>query len=204
MKLGGGSSSSSLKQLLPTELLDTKTTFLYNGLNITLSVDSQALRPDQDINRSIIGACNKYNYAWHTDDVPFPHFYQVDFGTEVTVQKVCLNPISDNISCIFKEYNIQYSTNGINYKNIYPTNKIYVPKYCIGNITASDIIQYYDDCINEFDPISTRYIKIVMYNTYDHRGYKWAGFCNLRIYGNISDNIFLDKNKYIYGCKNNI
>lgn len=198
---GGGSSSSSLKQLLPTELLDTKTTFLYNGLNITLSVDSQALSPDQDINRSIIGACNEYNYAWHTDDVPFPHFYQVDFGTKVTIQKVCFNPISDNIVCIFREYNIQYSTDGINYKNIYLTNKIYDPsKGYIGFIAASNIIQYYEDCINEFDdPISTRYIKIVMYNTYDYRGYKWAGFCNLRIYSPNNKFVFLDKNKYIYG-----
>ena len=197
---GGGISSSSLKQLLPTELLDTNTTFLYNGLNITLSVDSQMWSPDQDINRSIIGACNEYNYAWHTNDVPFPHFYQVDFGTEVTIQKVCFNPISDNIVCIFREYNIQYSSDRINYKNIYPTNKIYDPsKGYIGVIAASDIIQYYEDCINEFDPINTRYIKIVMYNTYDYRGYKWAGFCNLRIYGNIRSKVFLDKNNYIYG-----
>lgn len=88
---GGGGSSSSLKQLLPTELLDTKTTFLYNGLNITLSADSQN---SNGVNGSINGACNGYTFCWISGYNPFPHFYQVDFGTEVAINKVCFNPIN--------------------------------------------------------------------------------------------------------------
>ena len=173
-------------------------------MNITLSADSQYY-DDGNINTSINGACNEYNYIWETYDSPFPHFYQVDFGTEVAIQKVCFNPINDNISCLVREYNIQFSSDGINFKNIYSQNQIYDPsKGIMGYITASHINQYYEDCINEFDPINTRYIKIVMYNTYDHRGYKWAGFCNLRIYGNRSSKIFLDKNNYIYGVGQNV
>lgn len=194
----GGDSFSSLKQLLPTELLDTNNSFLYNGLNITLSADSQYY--NDNLNTSINGACNEYNYMWQTSDVSFPHFYQVDFGTEVTIQKVYFNPINDNISCLTREYNIQSSSDGINFKNIYSQNQIYDPsKGIMGYITADPINQYYEDCINEFDPIRTRYIKINIYNSYDHRGYNWTGFCNLRIYGKLDDKVFLDKHNYIYG-----
>ena len=196
---GGGSSSSSLKQLLPTELLDTDNSFLYNGLNITLSADDYQ-NGNGNLNRSINGACNEYNYIWCTPNYSFPHFYQLDFGTEVTIQKVCFNPVNDNISCLIREYNIQFSSDGINFKNIYSQNQIYDPsKGIMGYITADPINQYYEDCINEFKSIKTRYIKINIYNSYDHRGYSWTGFCNLRIYGKLDDKVFLDKNNYIYG-----
>ena len=73
----------------------------------------------------------------------------------------------------------------------------------IGEITSSKDTYhkdlYYEDCINEFDQIKTRYIKIIIYNSYDGK-YNNTGFCNLRIYREPDDNkIFLDKNKYIYG-----
>ena len=199
---GGGISSSSFKQLLPTELLNTNNSFSYNGLNITLSADNQY---GNDLNGNINGACNGYNYIWSTRNIAFPHFYQVNFGTEITINKVCFNPINDNICCLVNKYNIQYSSDGVDFKNIYSEDKIYDDsKGIIGYITADKINQYYEDCINEFDPIRTRYIKIIIYNSYDYRGYSWTGFCNLRIYGKHKNIIFLDKNKYIYGYKNNI
>ena len=198
---GGGSSSSSLKQLLPTKLLDNNTTFLYNGLNITLSADSQW--GEFDLNGNINGACNEYNYVWVTRDISFPHFYKVDFGTEVIINKVCFNPINDNVfnnECLVKEYNIQFSSDGINFKNIYSQNQIYnSSKGFIGTVIESPSNNYFEDCINEFDPIETRYIKIIIYNSYD-TSHNWTGFCNLRIYSPNSK-IFLDKNNYMYGCK---
>lgn len=199
--MGGGNSSSffNIKQLLPTELLVLNNTFLYNGLNITLSADDSYTTAE--INGSVNGACNEYNYIWDTRNIAFPHYYQVDFGTKVYIKKVCFNPINDNVNCLIKDYNIQYSSDGIDFKNIYSTNKIYTSnKGIIGYITADPINQYYEDCINEFDDhIRTRYIKIIIYNSYDNRGYNWTGFCNLRIYGFLGNKIFLDKNNYIYG-----
>lgn len=195
--MGGGGITSSLKQLLPTELLDTNTTFLYNGLNITLSADHQYVG---EVNGSINGACNEYNCCWAMPDFSFPHFYQVDFGKEVYIKKVCFNPINDNVSCLVKEYNIQYSSDGINFKNIYSQNRIYDnSKGYIGSIREDSVNKYYEDCINEFDLIKTRYIKINIYNSYDHRGYNWTGFCNLRIYRKPDNKVFLNKNNYIYG-----
>lgn len=197
----GGAVVAPLKQLLPTKLLDNNTTFLYNGLNITLSADSQW--GEFDLNGNINGACNEYNYVWVTRDISFPHFYKVDFGTEVTINKVCFNPINDNVfnnECLAKEYNIQFSSDGINFKNIYSQNQIYdSSKGFIGTAIESPSNNYFEDCINEFDPIETRYIKIIIYNSYD-TSHNWTGFCNLRIYSPNSK-IFLDKNNYIYGCK---
>ena len=188
---------------MPTELLDTNTTFLYNGLNITLSADNT---DNTVLNGSVNGACNEYNYSWFTRNISLPHFYQIDFGTEVTIKKICFNPINAIIysyDCLVKYYNIQYSFDGINFENIYSMNQFYdSSKGSIGSIVTNQANQYYEDCINEFDPIKTRYIRITIYNSYDKK-YKWTGFCNLRIYsesGEPNDNkIFLDKNNYIYG-----
>lgn len=186
LKLGGGV-VIPLKQFLPTQLIKNSNSFEYNGLNITLSADSyfQDNLTSSNISGSINGACNEFEHLWSAPHGNLPHFYQVDFGKIIYIKKVCFNPATYIKNCLVKNYNIQYSIDGITFKNIYDTSLVYIPgKETIGVIKQNPIDEYYEDCINQFNMIKARIIRINIYSNYNYpRPENWAGLCNLRIFG---------------------
>ena len=201
LKLGGG--VVPLKQFLPTKLVQNSNSFVLNGLNINLSASNYFYdnKTSAIISGSINGACNGFDHLWSAGyNKNFPHSYQVDFGQELYIKKVCFNPSSFETTCMLKNYNIEYSIDGENFNKIYETNKTFDPsKGIIDIIKYNPINSYFDTSINQFNIIKARYIRIIIYDSY-YTPQPYTGFCNLRIYG-IEDFkvVFLkESDNYIY------
>lgn len=195
----GGGSSSSLEQILPIVSFDNESgdvrQFIHNGFQYTIKAD---------------GYLEEYSYHYYPYrpltkfkgdyDVwiihnTFPIFWEIDLGREVSnITKICLNTTYQNTGTywnLVKNLEIYSSLNGIDYNLI----TSYSHPKSTTTTSLGDPIEL------NVDYFKSRYIRFKFLDSYYSNQ---VGFGNLRIYRKLDDKIFLDKNNYIYGCKNNI
>lgn len=195
--MGGGGSSSpfSLKQLL----VEGNSNIVKDGkYTITYSADSTYYSSSSDLQQAYhaINGMNK-DLWWVSSASSFPHWWQVDLGRTVyNVYKFCFNPTDDMEAIRVKDYEFSYSLDGTNFTKIYSGTYKGVLKP--SGVPSNQAWQT-EEC--EFDPVSLRYFRITILNSYDTRGYKWASLANCLLYARIISSLFLDKNNYIYGYK---
>lgn len=195
--MGGEGSSSSLEQILPivsfNESGDIRQ-FTHNGFQYTIKADSFLI--EYSYHYFPYRPLTKYNDSY---DVwiakhDFPVFWEIDLGREVTnITKICLNTTYQNIGQymnLIKNLEIYASLNGTDYNLI--------TSYSHPNSTTTSMG---DPIELNVDYFKARYIRFKFLDSYYSNE---VGFGNLRIYRKLDDKAFLDKNKYIYGCKNNI
>lgn len=199
MKLGGGGSSSSLEQILPIvkeSYIDDVKQFIYNGIKYTIKtngyyIDFYSYKP---LKEHITHANRIYNY-WKIDHA-FPNFWEIDLGMEVSnITKICL------VSAYYNYYGNEY-TNLIHnlelYASLNGTDYSLITSYSHPNSHSS---VYGDPIELNVDYFKARYIRFKFLDSYYSN---FSGFGNLRIYRKPDDKVFLDKDNYIYGYKNNI
>lgn len=110
------------------------------------------------------------------------------------VFKFSFNPIDDVINVLVKNYECQYSLDGVNFKTI--KSGLYIPKSTvISNTWQAEVV--------EFNPIVLRYFRIVFKDSYDNRGYKWNGFRNALLYAYNKVLYLKESDNNIYGFLNN-
>ena len=93
-----------------------------------------------------------------------------------------------------KDYELSYSLDGINFNKLY--SGTFIPNHKIESNVWQD-----EEC--EFNPVSLRYFRIIILNSYDYRGYKWGGFTNARLYSRISGLYLKESDNNIYGSVDN-
>lgn len=192
----GGGGITSLKQILVANDADNISNIVKDGnYTITYSADSE-------YNQSDCLASNAANYLavnvdrwWCSNSSSFPHWWQVDLGR--VIPKVCkfiFNP-SDDVYCVrVKDYELYYSLDGINFNKLY--SGTFIPDHKIESNVWQD-----EEC--EFNPVSLRYFRITILNSYDYRGYKWGGFTNAKLY-NLNNGLYLkESDNNIYGSVDN-
>ena len=199
--MGGGiSSSSSLEQILPIVSFkdsdgDVKE-FNHDGFHYTIKTDGYLTE---------FGSIHYYSYKPLTEFKnshntwiiyhSYPVFWEIDLGREVTnITKICLNTTYQNVGQymnLIKNLELYSSLNETDYELI--------TSYSHPNSTTSSNLG--DPIELNVDYFKARYIRFKFLDSYYSIE---VGFGNLRIYRKPNNKIFLDKDNYIYGCKNNI
>lgn len=180
----GGGGSSSLKQLL----IKGESNTVKDGIYTITYSDNDAKHHHTEPYYGVLDI----NRTWQTGDTPFPHYWQVDLGRTISgICKFSFNPVDDVISVLVKNYECQYSLDGINFKTL--KSGLYIPKSTvISNTWQAEVV--------EFDPTNLRYFRIVFKDSYDTRGYTWNGFRNALLYAYNSKLLYLKKSdNNIYG-----
>lgn len=130
--------------------------------------------------------------CWQTNTTPFPHWWQVDLGRIISgVFRFSFNPVDDVLNVLVKNYECQYSLDGINFKTL--KSGLYIPKSTvISNTWQAEVA--------EFNLTDLRYFRIVFKDSYSTRGYTWNGFRNALLYAYNSKLLYLKKSdNNIYG-----
>ena len=195
-EIGGG--ITSFKQILVANDVDNISNIVKDGnYTMTYSADSEYN------NRTDCLASNAANYLienvyprwWCSEYSSFPHWWQVDFGR--VIPKVCkfiFNPSDDVINVRVKDYELFYSLDGIDFNKLY--SGTFIPDH-----TITDHVWQDEEC--EFNPVSLRYFRITILNSYDTRGYKWGGFTNARLYTRFVGLYLKESDNNIYGSIDN-
>lgn len=118
-------------------------------------------------------------------------------GRKVTnITKICLDSawyvVDHKYINLIHSFRLDISSDGINYYSI----KSYTNK----NYYTSSGGSYGDTIELNIEYFKTRYIRFEFLDSYYSN---LVGFGNLRIYRKPDDKVFLDKDNYIYGCKEN-
>ena len=193
----GGGGITSLKQILVANDANNISNIVKDGnYTITYSADSEYN------NQIDCLASNSANYLavnvdrwWCSNPSSFPHYWQVDLGR--VIPKVCkfiFNPSDDVINVRVKDYEIFYSLDGINFNKLY--SGTFIPDH-----TITDHVWQDEEC--EFNPVSLRYFRITILNSYDNRGYTWGGFTNARLYARNNGLYLKESDNNIYGSVDN-
>ena len=190
--MGGGGITSSTSQEYRQLLLEgTSNTVKDGSYTITYSDDGNNYGLENSQPYCGIGLGT--DKCWQTNSTPFPHYWQVDLGRIVSgVFRFSFNPSDDVINVLVKNYECQYSLDGVNFKTI--KSGLYIPKSTvIRNTWQAEVV--------EFDyPMNLRYFKIIFKDSYDNRGYTWNGFRNALLYAYNSKSVYLKKSdNNIYG-----
>lgn len=196
---GGISSSSSLEQILPIvsfkESDGDVREFDHDGFHYTIKTDGYLTEFSYHYYpyRPLTEYKNDTN-IWIIQH-SYPVFWEIDLGREVTnITKICLNTTYQNIGQymnLIKNLELYSSLNGTDYSLI----TLYSHPNSTTSSTLGDPIELN---VNYF---KSRYIRFKFLDSYYSNR---IGFGNLRIYRKPDDKVFLDKDNYIHGCKNNI
>lgn len=192
LKLGGGV-VVPLKQLL---IKGNSNTVKDGNYTITYSADSTYYSASQNLQQAYHAIDGMYNdLFWVSSANSFPHWWQVDLGRVVNyIYKFCFNGTDDVVSIRVKDYELSYSLDGTNFNSIY--SGTYVGKHKQPGVPSNQVWQT-EEC--EFNPINARYFRITILNSYDTRGYKWAGLTNCLLYSLVNRCLILkESDNYIY------
>lgn len=193
-EIGGGGITSSTIQKHKQLLLEGTSNSVEDGI-YTITYSDDGNNYGLDYTQPYCGIGLETNKAWHTNNTSFPHYWQVDLGRIVSgVFKFSFNPIDDVINVLVKNYECQYSLDGVNFKTI--KSGLYIPKSTvISNTWQAEVV--------EFNPIILRYFRIVFKDSYDNRGYHWNGFRNALLYAYSKVLYLKESDSNIYGLLNN-
>ena len=159
-EIGGGGSSSSIEQEYRQVLLEgTSNTVKDGNYTITYSDDGNY---GQEYTQPFCGIGLSTDKVWQTNSSPFPHYWQVDLGRIISrVFRFSFNPVDDDVNVLVKNYECQYSLNGVDFKTL--KSGLYIPKSTVINNTwQAEVV--------EFNPTNLRYFRIVFKDSYDTRG----------------------------------
>ena len=93
-----------------------------------------------------------------------------------------------------KNYECQYSLNGINFNTL--KSGLYIPKSTvISNTWQAEVV--------EFNPTDLRYFRIIFKDSYDTRDYTWNGFRNALLCAIIPSLYLKESDNNIYGSVDN-
>lgn len=190
-EIGRGGITSSIEQDYRQLLIEGTSNSIKDG-DYTITYSDNGKNYGQDNTQPFCGIGLGTNKCWQTSDTPFPHYWQVDLGRIISgVFRFSFNPIDDVINVLVKNYETQYSLNGINFKTL--KSGLYIPKSTIiSNTWQAEVV--------EFDQTDLRYFRIVFKDSYDNRGYTWNGFRNALLYAYNFKSVYLKKSDdNIYG-----
>ena len=191
---GGGGITSHIEQEYRQVLLAGTSNTVKDG-NYTITYSDDGNNYGQDNTQPFCGIGFDTDKVWQTNSTPFPHYWQVDLGRIISrVFRFSFNPVDDVVSVMVKNYECQYSLNGVNFNTL--KSGLYIPK--------STVISYtWQAEIVEFNPTDLRYFRIVFKDSYDTRGYSWTGFRNALLYA-INVCLYLkESDNNIYGSVDN-
>ena len=97
-------------------------------------------------------------------------------GAPCLVSQVSFKPVDDVINLCFKDYEIQASNDGIAFHPIATGTYDATGKTAVNHYWTEEVVKIPS-------PERTQYIRIVVKSTYDNRGYTWAAFGDIQIYG---------------------
>ena len=192
--MGGGGISSTEQDYRQILLEGTSNSVKDGDYTITYSDDGNNYGQEYTKPYCAIGLGT--DKCWQTDSTPFPHYWQVDLGRIISgVFRFSFNPDDDVINVLVKNYECQYSLDGVNFNTL--KSGLYIPKSTvISNTWQAEVV--------EFNPTNLRYFRIVFKDSYDDRGYTWNGFRNALLYAYNNKLLYLKKSdNNIYGSLNN-
>lgn len=189
--MGGGGITSHIEQEYRQVLLEGTSNSIKDG-DYTITYSDDGNNYGQDNTQPFCGIGLGTDKGWQTNSSPFPHYWQVDLGRIISrVFRFSFNPVDDVVSVLVKNYECQYSLDGVNFNTL--KSGLYIPKSTvISNTWQAEVV--------EFNPTDLRYFRIVFKDSYDHRGYTWNGFRNALLYAYNSKSVYFKKSdNNIYG-----
>lgn len=177
----------------------------YSDITPKLSVNEETIDGvtykttcDSDINdhtaKRALYTDDEYAEFWQSQNTPLPHYWQIYYSVPIFLQQFSFKAKDDLAYQILKDYELHCSNDGLTYTKV--ANGICVNEGVIVNQPHSATT------INFDTPVRTRYVKLVVLDTYDTRGYKWAGMSGVRLIGRILRNHRLYvANTAVYGMK---
>ena len=194
-KIGGGEGITSLIEQEYRQVLLAGTSNTVKDGDYTITYSDDGNNYGQDNTQPFCGIGLGTDKGWQTNSTPFPHYWQVDLGRIISeVFRFSFNPVDDVVAVMVKNYECQYSLNGVNFKTL--KSGLYIPKSTVINNTwQAEVV--------EFNPTDLRYFRIVFKDSYDHRGYTWNGFRNALLYAINISLILKESDNNIYGSVNN-
>lgn len=192
--MGGGGITSHIEQEYRQVLLEGTSNTVKDG-NYTITYSDDGNNYGQENTQPFCGIGLGTDKCWQTNSTPFPHYWQVDLGRIILgVFRFSFNPVDDVISVMVKNYECQYSLNGINFNTL--KSGLYIPKSTvISNTWQAEVV--------EFNPTDLRYFRIIFKDSYDTRGYTWNGFRNALLCAIIPSLYLKESDNNIYGSVDN-
>ena len=193
-EIGGGGITSHIEQEYRQVLLEGTSNTVKDG-NYTITYSDDGNNYGQGNTQPFCGIGLGTDKGWQTNNTPFPHYWQVDLGRIISgVFRFSFNPVDDVISVMVKNYECQYSLNGINFNTL--KSGLYIPKSTvISNTWQAEVV--------EFNPTDLRYFRIIFKDSYDTRGYTWNGFRNALLCAIIPSLYLKESDNNIYGSVDN-
>lgn len=134
---------------------------------------------------------------WQSEYTPLPHYWQIFYGVPIVLQQFLFGSTDDNVSQLIKDYELHCSNDGLTYTRV-------ASGICANEgVTANHLHSI--NTITLDDPVRTQYVKLVVLDTYDTRGYKWAGMWGVRLIGRLirNDKLYVS-NTAVYGMKESV
>ena len=140
---------------------------------------------------------DSFNACWQSANLPFPHYWQIYYSKTIILSELSFIPVDDAICQIVKSYELYCSNDGKNY--------IKVGSGTCPNEGAVAGQKHSRAYIKLNNPQKCKYVKLVILDSYDYRGYKWTGFWGVKLTGAICNayNLYMAQDG-IYGVKNNV
>lgn len=180
----------------------------YNDITPRLSADEETIAGitykttcDSVINGNIAkGALytgNDCTEFWQSDNTALPHYWQIYYSVPVALKQFLFRAMDDLASQILKDYELHCSNDGLTYIKV--ASGICVNEGAVGNNHHSI------NTVTLDNPVKTQYVKLVILDTYDTRGYKWAGMWGVRLIGRLirNDKLYVS-NTAVYGMKESV
>ena len=135
-----------------------------------------------------------FDSSWVSDANEPPHWVCIDYGIPMIFSKLSVVDAGDVIVQTVKDYSIQTSSDGINFKTVFsgtsPNGQTYVPGRPSALITA------------EFPSSIGNMIRFYVSSKYYRSGYGWTQLRSMKIYGNFGSIYEALKNQdSLYGYK---
>lgn len=192
---GGGGITSRIEQEYRQVLLAGTSNTVKDG-NYTITYSDDGNNYGYETTQPFCGIGLGTDKVWQTNSSPFPHYWQVDLGRIISgVFRFSFNPVDDVEAVLVKNYECQYSLDGVNFKTL--KSGLYIPKSTVINNTwQAEVV--------DFNPTDLKYFRIVFKDSYDTRGFTWNGFRNALLYDARIVGLYLkESDNNIYGSVDN-
>lgn len=149
-----------------------------------------------NVARKALYAESDYTKCWQSENTPLPHYWQIFYSVPIVLKEFLYGSTDDNVSQLIKDYELQCSNDGLTY--------VRVAAGICANEGVTTSHRHSINTIKLDDPIKTQYVKLVILDTYDRRGYKWAGLWGIKLIGRITSHKLYVSSNVAYGMKEDV